>query len=399
MPTLMMTDRAVAGLKPRVRRTYLDEQTAGLALRVGARQRTWYFVYRNGGPQEWVKLGTYPAVKLAEAREKARKQRHALDNGVDPAVERRKPPVEPEPPPNVFTFAEFVPGFVHFQKGRKKTWADDRDKIDRHILPAWGPLPLKAITRADVQALLDTIAGKGLTVGVNRIQAIVSRIFTYALDRGLIDAHPASRVIKRFKEQPRDRVLTDDELRALWTGLNAQPGAASDATRLRLLLGQRGGETAGMTWAELDLEAAIWTLPRRRTKTQKNAHVVALPPTALALLTRRRAAVAADEPAVFPGYTLQGDEHKTLGTINAGAYEWKDLRRTVATRLGELGFDDTVIGRVLNHAKVTITSRHYNQHAYLEEIRAALVAWDVELQRILSKQAKPASRVLPMRHR
>ena len=87
-------------------------------------------------------------------------------------------------------------------------------------------------------------------------------MFTVALNRGLIDAHPAARIIKRFKEQARDRVLTDDELRALWAGLDAQPGAASDAVRLRLLLGQRGAETAGMRWSELDLDAALWSLPR-----------------------------------------------------------------------------------------------------------------------------------------
>ena len=96
-------------------------------------------------------------------------------------------------------------------------------------------------------------------------------MFTVALDRHLVDAHPAARVIKRFSENPRDRVLSDDELRRLWAGLDAQPGAASDAMRLRLLLGQRGAETAGMLWDELDLETATWTLPRPRTKNEAAA--------------------------------------------------------------------------------------------------------------------------------
>ena len=103
---------------------------------------------------------------------------------------------------------------------------------------------------------------------------------------------------------------------------------------------------------------------------------------------------------VFPGLTLTCDEHKALDAIHNGAYEWKDLRRTVATRLADLGFDETVIGRVLNHAKYTVTGKHYNQHRYVDEIRAALTAWDVELQRILATRtedpdARPAD-ALPL---
>ena len=103
-------------------------------------------------------------------------------------------------------------------------------------------------------------------------------MFTVALDRHLVDAHPAARVIKRFSETPRERDLTDDELRTLWAGLDARPGAASDAMRLRLLLGQRGAETAGMLWPRTrprhrDLDAptaarAHATRPRDPAKTR-----------------------------------------------------------------------------------------------------------------------------------
>jgi integrase len=107
-------------------------------------------------------------------------------------------------------------------------------------------MPVRAITRAHVHELLDSLVAKGLTVGVNRVQAVISRLFTIALDRSLVDAHPAARMIKRFQERPSARVLTDDELRALWIALEARPGPAADAIKLRLLLGQRGAEVVGM---------------------------------------------------------------------------------------------------------------------------------------------------------
>jgi len=395
-----LTDRFVAGVRPAATLQIIaDAKVRGLVLRVGTRSKVWYFTYRNGGPSQWLKLGAYPTLTLADARDRVAKERAVLAAGVDPAEERRKPPVEPVPSAPTYTFADFVPVFVRFQKGRTRHWEDEESKIKRYLLPAWGPLPLKAITRVQVTELLDTVESKGLTAGTNRIQAVISRMFTVALNRGLIDAHPAARIIKRFKEQSRDRVLTDAELRALWSGLDAQPGAASDAVRLRLLLGQRGIETVEILWTELDLERALWTLPRLRTKTQKRAHVVALPPTALKLLTQRHDAATSNEARVFPRLTLTSNEHRALYLLHNGAYEWKDLRRTVATRLAELGFDETTIGRVLNHAHVTITAKHYNQHLYVEEIRNALTAWDRELHRILANEPKQKTNVLPMRSR
>ena len=102
---------------------------------------------------------------------------------------------------------------------------------------------------------------------------------------------------------------------------------------------------------------------------------------------------------MFPALSATSDDHRALSVIHGGAYEWKDLRRTVATRLAGLGFDETTIGRVLNHAKATVTAKHYNQHAYLDEIRRALTAWDTELQRILTKKPKKQAAVLRMRAR
>ena len=99
-----------------------------------------------------------------------------------------------------------------------------------------------------------------------------------------------------------------------------------------------------MQWSELDLKTATWTLPRPRTKT-KQPHVVGLPDGARAPRTSPHGA-GEQEKHVFPGLTLTCDGHTALSMIHDGAYEWKDLRRTVATRLADLGFDETVIGRV-----------------------------------------------------
>ncbi|MEQ1907667.1 MAG: integrase arm-type DNA-binding domain-containing protein [Vicinamibacterales bacterium] len=394
MPTLNLTDRFVSGARSASRAVYFDTKARGLALRVTpSGSKTWAFVYRLGGKPQWLTLGTYPALSLASARTMATEKRHEVDvEHRDPAQERRaEKRVVEEPTPTTpaaapaFTFTDLVRVYERFAKGRKRTWQNDIAKAEKYLIPAWGPLPVREITRAHVHELLDTLVSQGMTVGVNRIQAVISRLFTIALDRSLIDAHPAARMIKRFQERPSDRVLTDDELRALWQGLEQHPGAAADAVRLRLLLGQRGGEVDGMLWSEVDFEKAVWELPGARTKNAR-PHVVPLPSTALATLQRRRQEIPKSAPRVFPGLSAWTDDYRELTKIHGGTYTWKDLRRTVATRLAEHGFSEEVIGRVLNHARYTVTAKHYIKHSYLAEARRALEAWDAELAAVVSGQ-------------
>ncbi len=401
MPRVALTDRFIASLKPQGRENYFDTKVRGLTLRVTPATKSWAFVYRlTGKPSQWLAIGTYgpDAVTLAEARKLAGTYRHQVDvEKRDPAREAREAKIAaklpPPPPPTIYTFARFVPAYLAFASSRgKKTVGDDAQKIKKYLVPAWGALPLRDITRRHVAELLSELAAAGMTIGVNRMQALISRLFTVALNEGLVDAHPAARMIKRFTEAPSTRTLTDDEIRGLAAGLSVQPGAAADAIWLRLLLGQRGGEVAGLRWTEVDLAAGLWTLPATRTKNRRR-HVVPLPPKALALLEARRKAIPANEPRVFPGLTLTSPEHKALAAIHGGAYTWTDLRRTCATGLARLGYSETVLGRTLNHARHTVTAKHYDQHGYLDESLAALTSWDAEIDRILRNET-PARKVL-----
>jgi integrase len=249
-----------------------------------------------------------------------------------------------------------------------------------------------------VHELLDTLAGQGMTIGVNRVQALISRLFTLAFDRSLVDAHPAARMMKRFQEQASDRVLSDEEIRALWNGLDASPGRASDAMRLRLLLGQRGQEVIGMKWSEIDLNARTWDIAGIRTKNRR-PHSVPLPPTAFTLLEKRREQLPDAEPHVFPGLTAWTDDYRALSQLKDGAYEWKDLRRTVGTRLAALGFKEETIGRALNHARYTVTARHYIKHAYTAEVGRALEAWDRLVNEIVAGHAGESRKVRAFRSR
>lgn len=396
----------ITSLKPG---NYFDELTPGLCLRVGANRRTWYFTYKRDGAKHWLKIGRYHESEwtLAKAREQARVHRVALDDDRDPVTEKKLARVEAAEAAAAklvaartgLTFREFVPTFLLAQQKKNggNGWKSDKNKIDRWLMEPWGDLPLKSITRGMVHDILDTAEKAGLTVGTTRIKAVISRLFSVALDRQKIESHPAYRIEKRAPENVGERVLSDDEIRAFWKFTTDAGTEAADVTKLRLILGQRGGETRGMMRGELNLAEAFWELPRLRTKTKKNIHVVALPPLAMAIVKSR--AALHDKARIFLT-TPSHDDYRDLGKLSAATappYVWKDLRRTMSTRLAELGFSNEVIDRVLNHARAGVTGKNYNKYQYLPEVRQALDAWDRALSRILDGKPMMDRKVLPMR--
>jgi len=406
MPSKNLTDRFLAGAPDPG--NYFDTTVKGLTLRVtAAGGKLWAFVYRvqGRGPQ-WIRLGSYPATTLAEARDKARPLRQAVDDKRDPIAERKAAEAAAQAPPApaapVMTCRKFAPTFIAFQKGRKKTWRDDQTKLENTILPVWGELPIRSITRTMIAELLTDIA-EDAPIGVNRYQAVITRFFAVAGNRGLLGPdglNPAARMFKLAdeKNRGRTRTLTDDEIRTLRAELDLIPSEAADAMRLRLILGQRAEETNGAEWREIKLHERTWFLDGVRTKNGLE-QLLWLPDMALEIFQRRRDAAATNATHVFPTLADRQllQEERDVYAI-AGKFHnfvWKDLRRTFSTRLGDLGFDDGVIDRLLNHKAATVGRKHYNHAKYLPEKQIALAAWDRELTRILANAPK-TSTVIPM---
>lgn len=388
------TARTAASLKPEAHAVdWFVAETPGLALHVSpGGGRAWFLFYKKGRTTRRVKLGTAKAVGLAKARQLARAERVRIEtDGADPAHERKADR-------DVFTVGDLTTLFLEqYAKAVKASWKDDQWRIDRYLLPAWKSRPVAEITRADVHAVLDKIAATK-PIQANRVQSLISKLWNFAIDRGHAEVNPAHRMAKRAPEKAGTTVLDDAALRGLWAALDATPGDAADALKLRLLTGQRGGEVHHMAWADVDVKAGWWTIPATQAKNRRQ-HRVPLAPTALSILTARQKARVKDEDRVFPGLYHQRDDLRDLAEIHGGAYRWHDLRRTVVTRLAALGVHEDTIGRVVNHAKRGITATVYNQHAYDAEKTAALETWDRELQRIVKNQPKTRAAVVPIGRR
>jgi integrase len=262
-----------------------------------------------------------------------------------------------------------------------------------------------------VADLLDAIANRSPAVA-RATYAALRGLFAWCKERDLIDASPCEGLTAPPRSKARDRVLTDDELRLTWRASERLGYPFGPVVQLLMLTAQRRSEVAGMTWAELDLDAAVWRIPAERTKNGK-AHEVDLNAQALAVLADVKRSGALVFPARGEG-SVRGfsatkrrldelaEEVRAADAIEAGIEpaaeplaEWRlhDLRRTAATGMAGLGFPPHVVERVLNHVSGAQGGLVgvYQRHEYRAERKAALTAWGSYVEAVLSGVPKPSN--------
>jgi hypothetical protein len=164
-----------------------------------------------------------------------------VSGGGDPQRERK---AKREADSRAKTFADLAEDFIErYSKPHNKSWRDDRYYLQTHCAP-WGARKAKSITRGDVASLLDQIAAKA-PVAANRAQSVLSRMYNWAIDSGFVEHNPLARMHKRGFEKPKDRTLTDGELRVLWPAL-ADAGTIGACLQFLILTGLRPAEAAGI---------------------------------------------------------------------------------------------------------------------------------------------------------
>jgi hypothetical protein len=251
MPAMTLTDALLRSFAPREKLTELwDARVAGLCLRVSpGGVRSWTFRYRPKDSASFKRLGLgrYPEVSLALARERAEARRVEVAGGADPQGERK---AKREAERSALTFDALADEYLErYAKPHKRSWENDALYLRAHVRPAWGPRPAKKIGRADAATLLDAIA-KAAPTSANRTQSILSKLFNWSVESGLLESNPLARMPKRAKEKAKDRVLSPDEIRALWQAIG-DAGPVAAALKLLALTGLRPGEVAGLEISEL----------------------------------------------------------------------------------------------------------------------------------------------------
>lgn len=398
-----------------------DLRSPGLAFRITkAGARSWCFRFRDpeNGATTRAGLGTFPAVTLKAARAGAERMRKQVAAGINPTRHKRAAVATA----GQRTFKALAERFMTEHAARRKrpsSIAGDRSNLDNHILPRWAARPYASIKRADAIELVESLIAAGKPVAANRCQALVSTVFSFAVDAGLLDAHPFTRMKKRGVETAGDRVLSDPELRAFWTGIAATAGTLQTglALKLALMTGARRGEVAGINRAELlDLDnptGAAWLIPGARTKNGRD-HLIPLASLARETVLAMLALIDPAEPFLLPTQSTKRRGPMPAETLTRAmanfadriegdaAATWKanppsphDLRRTLETRLAALGIAKDIRDRCLNHVPGDVGAKHYDRHSYLPEKRAALARWNDALGTIL-QMPKEGAQIVPL---
>jgi len=367
--------RSLSALKPegKSQQSIADPNTPGLWLKItpnGA--KTYYFVYRIGGrgsKVQWLRVGSFNAMPLAQAREHARAYRVQVDSGIDPAAERKARQVKQ------ITVAEAAKRFMSEYAPTNLTpggFDNYRYLLRSKITQDLGNLPICGLTRDDVSRWHSKI-GKDSAVSANRALTMLSSICTQAEIWGLRqDGSNPCRHVKRFPESARTRDITPSELVSLGKALQAFEKArminpfALAAIKVIALCAGRVSEVAGLRYdKDLNLDEGYALLREHKTSRKHGAKYLEFPPEAVEIIKSLPKAKNSDY--VFPGRGGMPLSASWLSRIfaklcrQAGIDDLHlhDFRSFVASEGLEQGIDARVTAKLLGHASSQTTERHY----------------------------------------
>lgn len=310
---------------------------------------SWQLRTRVGGKWRVATLGDFPAMTLAVAAAHAESSRPVSGAALDSATVGG-------------ALGEFFRTYVATLYRTEVARKESESLLRRAVEPLAVRL-LRSVKRADWVARVDAFRDRPNSA--RKVLALLRQFTGWCVVRGLLDGDPLAGVtggrlgIEQY--QPRERVLTTDELRALW----ARPDADAQVLKFALLTATRIGET--LQWVPEQVQGDVWTIPQ--TKNGK-PHTVPLSKEAAALLPL---------PTPRPVYVSMVGRQKRLGvTWNA-----HDLRRTAATLMREAGVPVSTVEAVLNHAPSRLV-QVYQKHDPVDEKRAALQALAAQMAKALA---------------
>ncbi|WP_354689864.1 integrase arm-type DNA-binding domain-containing protein [Lentibacter algarum] len=379
---LKFTDQWLKALKhkPEQEQHFGDISCKGLSLKVTKKGvKSFSYTFRLGVKTGRVTLGPYPDISLGDVRGRVEELRRLVAAGTDPRHIKADERLQRER-----TVSEMATQFIErYAKPKNKSWRQAESNLRLYLVAALGTRPVASVKRGEIHAILDQLIKDNKGPSANRALAHMRKFFGWLVERDYIDHSPADHIKKPFSEKRRDRVLSDDEIKAIWHASEALSPPYKAWLRLSLLCGQREMETASMRRSLI--EGDLWFLSSNDTK-NKRENVLALPRQAKAIISE----LLKNEGEYLLSSGRIGDaplngfsKAKVQLDRFSGVTDWRlhDLRASVATNLGKLGYDRFTIKLVLNHKDTGVTAV-YDRYTYLDEKQKALQTWADRLDEI-----------------
>lgn len=371
-----LTELAIKHLKPKPK-AYRVADGGGLCIEVSpAGGKLWRWRYYYLGKPQMLALGKYPAVSLAQARKKRDEARALLESGKNPSREKKIGKLR-KAHENANTF-ELIARRSMETRGHglnEKYRTQCLARMEQHVFPKIGALPITEITIPDVVEVIEAISKRGTVETAKRMKQIISQAFRYAAQRGLCQYNPAAdlRDILPSKQQKHHACIPMEELPDLLNKIEARGNDFTKyAMQLLMLTFVRTGELIGAKWEEIHWEKQEWHIPKERMK-MKRPHVVPLSRQTLAIL-RELQKLTGDKTYLFHSPASKS-MHISNGTVLMGLRRmgYKNqmtghgFRTLASTILNEQGYAPDVIERQLAHEDEDKVRAAYNRAEYLPE--------------------------------
>jgi integrase len=413
MPRVNLTVRTLENLKrperPGQRIEYFDDTVPGFGVRVTHEgHKTFTFLYRLKAKKCRINLGTYPPLGLKEAREAAKLAWAEVQRGSDPrGLETSDQRTSTE---GGCTFEGLCQQYLAAADGGRRLRASSTlphyaQLIKAEIASVFGSRHPGEITRSDVREWSERL-GEAKPVVANRAFSVMRRVYSWALGRDLVASTPFVGIHKPAIEMPRDRVLTPDELVKVFAALRYERPIIAALWELLFYTGVRPGTALRAHWTDMKLDRKVWEVPvtkraRGNPEGVGRPFVVPLSPQAVAVLDLLRP-FAAHSDFVFPGgsprrasldsgrslFSPQKSIQRMRERTGIKDFMMRDIRRTVATGLAELGVPANIISKVMDHTLPgeSPVTPIYSRYAFLDEKRKALDSWGCHLEGHLRSQ-------------
>lgn len=349
-------------------------------------KKLWRFRYQRPTTKQrtMIGLGAFPALSLADARGLRADYLALLANGIDPQIQAQVAEEQEQIALDSIFSTVAASWFQLKSKSVTPDYAKDIWRsLEKDVFPAIGEIPVQQIKARKLVETLDPIKARGALETVRRLVQRINEIMIYAVNTGLLDANPASGVGMAFEKPKKQNMptLRPEELPKLMRSLVMSNLSVSTRCLIewQLLTLVRPSEASGARWAEIDLDAKVWTIPAERMKS-KREHVVPLSPQALEILGAMKP-ISAHRKHVFPS---RNDPKQPMNSQTANAalkrigYGGKlvahGLRAIASTALNEAGFNPDVIEAALAHSDRNEVRKAYNRSTYLIQ-RVELMDW------------------------
>ena len=349
-------------------------------------KKLWRFRYQRPATKQrtMMGLGPFPALSLADARGLRADYLALLANGIDPQVQAEVAEEELQ----IALDSIFLTVAANWFQLKSKSVTPDYAKdiwrsLEKDVFPAIGEIPVQQIKARTLVEALEPIKARGALETVRRLVQRINEIMIYAVNTGLIDANPASGVGMAFEKPKKQNMptLRPEELPKLMRSLVMSNLSVSTRCLIewQLLTLVRPSEASGARWAEIDLDAKLWTIPAQRMKA-KREHIVPLSPQALEVLEVMKP-ISLHREHVFPS---RNDPKQPMNsqTANAalkrigfgGKLVAHGLRSIASTTMNEAGLNSDAIEAALAHSDKNEVRKAYNRSVYLPQ-RVVLMDW------------------------